>query len=199
MRWTEAEDLRPGDFLVTETGTLENLMVDLDNVSWPNLFGPIAAVDTVLVPGYVDDDTGRRTVARGYPSRVALGRDGVFVEFATDGYSGQLTFQVKDDIEIPEEIVEDPSLKPLYIDITWLFVREPIPRRLESITLYLNEESDLSERRVRAASATLEGGGVLALDPFSFSGMEIGSATLRDEIEQNVMSSPDGRRAVIRP
>ena len=173
-------------------------MVDLDSISWPDLFGPITAVDTVLVPGYEDDDSGR-SVARGYPSQVALGSDGVFLEFATDGYSGQLAFQVKDDTEIPEEIVEDPSFKPLFIDIAWLFVREPIPRKLESVTFYLNEESDLSERRVRAASATLEGGGVLALDPFSFSGIEIGSATLRDEIDQNVMSSPDGCRAVIRP
>jgi len=169
--------------------------VDLDNASWPDLFGPITAVDTVLVPGYVDDDTGR-TVARGYPSQVALGSDGVFLEFATDGYSGQLTFQVKDGTEIPEEIVEDPSFEPLFIDIAWLFVREPIPRRLESITLFLNEESDLSKRRVRAASATFEGGGVLALDPFSFSGIEVGSATLRDEIDENVMSR-GGRRTVI--
>lgn len=173
-------------------------MVDLDKVSWPDLFGPITAIDTVLVPGYVDDDSGR-TVARGYPNQVALGSDGVFLEFATDGYSGQLTFQVKEDTKIPEEIAEDPSFKPLFIGITWLFVREPIPRKLESFTLYLNEDSDLSERRVRGASGTFEGGGVLALDPFSFSGMEIGSATLRDEIDEKVMSSPDGRRVVIRP
>lgn len=173
-------------------------MVDLDQVSWPDLFGPITAIDTVLVPGYEDDDSGR-TVARAYPNQVALGSDGMFLEFATDGYSGQLTFQVKDDTKIPEEIVEDPSFKPLFIDIAWLFVREPIPRKLESVALYLNEESDLSERRVRAASATFEGGAVLALDPLSFSGIEIGSATLRDEIDENVMSSPGGRRTVIRP
>lgn len=29
-------------------------MIDLSNVGWPDLFGPITAVDTVLVPGYVD-------------------------------------------------------------------------------------------------------------------------------------------------
>lgn len=48
-------------------------MIDLNNVGWPDLFGPITAVDTVLVPGYVDDDsrTSSRHQAVGRPPQGA--------------------------------------------------------------------------------------------------------------------------------
>lgn len=166
-------------------------------IGWGEVFGSVVDIDSVLIPGYVDLDMPGSRVHL-FPTQVALGSIDGLALFAADGYSGQLIFRLVAEVSTPIELVEEPSMSPVLVDLDHILLPGSTPRRIESIALYLDGESDLREHRVRGAAVFLDGGGVVAMDPMSTLGIDIGGAGIADALDRDVITG-GGIRVDVRP
>ncbi|WP_125776439.1 hypothetical protein [Antribacter gilvus] len=148
----------------------------------------------MLVPGFLDSDRQPASVV-GYPTKIYLGDGTRFIEFRADGYSGQLVFGNVADVDLPEEMLDE--LSPMFVDLGWMVLGEPIPRRLESISLYLDDASDLLRNRARAAVVLFAGGRVLVLDALSTLGIDIGGAESVRDLDREILQDGRGSRVVV--
>jgi hypothetical protein len=146
--------------------------------------------DSLLVPAYIDLDEPSRVVL--FPQVVFLGSDAGFIHFGIDDATGQLHLGASVEAFLPSELAGEPSIRPIFVNLTANYLGDGPPAKAESITFYVDEGSVPAEGNFRGVVLRFEGGEGIALDPFSFSGIRIGSVP----DFSNVMSNLPGIGAV---
>jgi hypothetical protein len=110
---------------------------------WGDLFGEASAVMSVLVPGYVDLDTHPEQVKL-FPVTVAFGVERGYLNFQIEKTSGQLKVDADSSIELPDELMDEPSIRPVLVDLGAELLGDVLPVEIMSIAIYLDRDSDIS-------------------------------------------------------
>lgn len=155
---------------------------------WSELFGQVSSVMSVLVPGYVDLDAHPEQVKL-FPVSVAFGVERGYLNFTIEKTSGQLEVEASSNVELPDELMDEPSI---FVDLGAEFLSDVLPVEIVGFGIYLDHCSDISARRFRGARLDLCGGGVLALDPFWTPGIRIGGLSIARRLEEEVVGAGDG-------
>jgi hypothetical protein len=168
-----------------------NLLARVDKTIKPG-----CEFDTLLVPAYIDLDGDPRVVL--FPQSVFLGTGGGFVYFSIDAPSGQLRLDECAEAFLPSELSGEPSVKPIFADLTANYLGDGPPAKMHSISFYLDRDSDPERGTFRAVTIEFEGGDGISLDPFSFSGIRIGTVpdlgvTMGEREDVEVIRIPPGR------
>lgn len=158
---------------------------------WDEIFGQYSEVTSVMVPGYVDLDAHPEQVKL-FPLTVALGDERGYLKFGIDKATSQLTVDSSSDIELPEELMDEPSIRPLFVDLGAEYLGDALPVEIVSAALYLDQHSNISAGRLRGIRIDLRGGEELTLDPFWTPGIRIGGKSLAGRLEDQVVGIGGG-------
>jgi len=173
-------------------------VVDLHRRSIPvrviDLVERCVEFDALLVPGYIDRDQQSRVVL--FPQLVFLGFGSGFLRFGIDEATGQLRVGESAEEFLPPELAGEPSISPIFVDLTANYLGDGSPAKVRSTTLYTNEDSDPERGNFRGVVIEFEGGDGISFDPFAFSGIRIGTAL---DFSTVLNSQPDIDAAQIFP
>lgn len=145
------------------------------------LIGAQFAVESVMIPGFIDTDLSSRQ-ARAYPSLVAFG-DGekyLIIEPADDGDG--LCARVSRELDVPRDLSDEPSIEPVYMDTANIMVDEFLPVEVASIHAYGDRAEDIGTTTLGMRFEFLNGRVICVRVPASM-GMIIGGADVLDGIE----------------
>ena len=126
-------------------------------------------VEDVLVLGYVDrDDSPPRFQMS--PTIVALESEAGFLTL-TWNHSGRFTLNLLDELAIPQNLAEEPSIEPMYARVTQSYLAEGLDLSLVGARL-VQDEAAPDEYVV--GWFEFDSGTVLFLDAVTSSGLAIG-------------------------
>ena len=138
-----------------------------------NLVQSHSQIRCLLVPAYVDLDTHPERV-RLFPSSAFLGSESSFLVFNINQPSGQLQLSNASEVSLPEELMDEPSIRPVLVDLSMNYLDEDHPLQCDHLVLYLDADSDVSLGRFRAVVFCFEDGRQLLLDPYWPLGIRFG-------------------------
>ncbi|MEV4826774.1 hypothetical protein AB0K25_00350 [Micromonospora sp. NPDC049257] len=142
-------------------------------------------MEAVFVPAFVDLDTSPRQVKL-FPRSVFVESTRGFLAMNIDEKSGQIQLADSHTLVTPPALGAEPSLEPVFADLSLNYLSEITPLRCLGIVLHFDVDSSGSENRFRAVELRFADDRILLFDPFWPSGIRIGgkfeAVRLRKEI-----------------
>jgi len=145
------------------------------DVRWiVDLFKAHSTMAAVLVPAFMDLDTLPRQVKL-FPKRVFIETESGYLVLKIDADSGQLQVSAGRALEVPGDLQGEPSVEPVFADLTLSYLDEMFALRCVGVTLYLDADSSVSANRFRALALRFGDERILFFDPFWPAGIRVGS------------------------
>ncbi|WP_144081559.1 hypothetical protein [Micromonospora wenchangensis] len=142
-------------------------------------------MEAIFVPAFVDLDTLPRQVKL-FPRSVFVESTRGLMAMNIDEKSGQIRLADSDALVTPPALSAEPSLEPVFADLSINYLSEIAPLRCLAVVLHLDVDSSGPENRFRAVELHFAGDRILLFDPFWPSGIKIGgkfeAVRLRKEI-----------------
>jgi hypothetical protein len=128
---------------------------------------------SLLVPAFVDFDRQSRVFL--FPKTVFLGSGSGFIYFGIDEATGQLYLGESDEVFMPEELADEPSITPTFVDLTGNYLGDGYPLTIKSTTFYADEQSLPREGKFRGVEFEFQNGEGVTIDPLTVAGIRISS------------------------
>jgi hypothetical protein len=147
-------------------------------------------VTSLLVPGYLGLDSSPE-VFRLLPQSVFLGNDRDYLSMSIDDETDQLLLGITTDPFFPASLLEEPTIRPGFADLSVYYLKEMRPVELKTVCFYSDEDSDPSTNRFRAILFRTEHSRNLLIDPYWPFGIKIGNENDVDELRKQVSQAVD--------
>ncbi|MDB4872811.1 MAG: hypothetical protein JWL97_3815 [Gemmatimonadales bacterium] len=142
---------------------------------------------SLLVPGFVDLHASPQVVTP-FPRVLFLGGDHDYLSLSIDEISGQFSIGETANPSVPNSLLDEPTIQPIFVDLSIYHLSEVHPIEFESASLYLDQDSSEVRNLFRAIAFNYGDGRVLLFDPFWPFGIRVGNEAdavrLRDEMGQ---------------
>jgi len=132
----------------------------------------------LLVAAYIDLDRNHPVEGYAeiqfYPRVILFKIDDGYLRLSVDEGTDQIMLRFSADALPASELLDEPSVEPVFIDFTENFLGDTRPARVTSVSLLVDQFSD-PERGIFRGLVLHQGQDEgLAVDPYSFLGMRLG-------------------------